>query len=62
MEFLRFVFSSFWIWLGFVLIIVAVGDVIVNIIAEIKKPAFQDANYVAINSNVEECENGDDDR
>ena len=31
-DFLRFVLSSFWTWLGFVLIIGAVGDIIVKII------------------------------
>lgn len=38
MIFLAFIFQSFWHWLGFVAIVICTGDVIVKIIAEIKKP------------------------
>lgn len=30
MEFLRFIFSSFWIWCGFVIILVILGEIIVD--------------------------------
>ena len=37
MEFIEFVFSSFWIWLGFVVLIVAAGEAISGIVAEIRQ-------------------------
>lgn len=30
MELLRFIFSSFWIWCGFVIILVVLGEIIVG--------------------------------
>mgnify|MGYP001062244822 CR=1 FL=1 len=30
MEFLRFIFSGFWIWCGFVIILVVLGEIIVG--------------------------------
>lgn len=56
MEFLRFIFSSFWIWLGFVLIIVAGGDVIVKIIAEVKKPTLKDTRYITLDADIADIE------
>lgn len=32
MEFLKFIFSSFWIWLGFVILIVVAGEAVTEII------------------------------
>ena len=37
MEFIEFVFSSFWIWLGFVVLIVAAGEAVSGIVAEIRQ-------------------------
>jgi hypothetical protein len=31
LEFVRFVFSSFWVWLGFVIVIYAIGSVATEI-------------------------------
>ena len=35
MEFLRFIFSSFWIWLGFVVLVAAAGGAVVEIVKAI---------------------------
>lgn len=60
MEFIRFIFSSFWIWAGFVLIIALTGDVVVKIVAAIKKPTLKDARYVTIDADIEELIKGGD--
>lgn len=31
MDFIRFIFSGFWTWLGFLIMIGAVGEIVVNI-------------------------------
>lgn len=37
MEFMRFVFSSFWIWAGFVILIATIGEMVQGIVTAIKK-------------------------
>ncbi|MEA5041352.1 MAG: hypothetical protein VB053_02310 [Oscillibacter ruminantium] len=54
MEFMRFIFSSFWIWAGFVIIIACTGDVIVKIITEIKKPTMKDIKALTIDAKLED--------
>lgn len=44
MEFLQFVFSSFWVWLGFVVLIAAAGEAVAGIIKAIH-PARKIAVY-----------------
>lgn len=44
MEFLRFIFSSFWVWLGFVVLIAAAGGAVVEIVKAIR-PARKIAVY-----------------
>ena len=44
MEFLRFIFSSFWIWLGFVVLVAAAGGAVVEIVKAIR-PARKIAVY-----------------
>ena len=36
MEFLRFIFSSFWVWLGFVVLVAAAGGAVVEIVKAIR--------------------------
>lgn len=36
MEFLRFIFSSFWVWLGFVVLVTAAGETVAEIIKAIR--------------------------
>lgn len=36
MEFIRFIFSSFWIWLGFLILIAATGNAVAQIVREIR--------------------------
>ena len=36
MEFLRFIFSSFWVWLGFVVLIAAAGGAVVEIVKAVR--------------------------
>lgn len=31
MEFLRFIFSGFWVWLGFLILVSAVGSIIIGV-------------------------------
>ena len=38
MEFFRFIFSSFWTWVGFLLLLAALCGTVSSIIREIKKP------------------------
>lgn len=38
MEFLRFIFSSFWVWLGFVVLVAAAGGAVVEIVKAIRRP------------------------
>jgi len=35
-EFVRFIFSSFWIWLGFLILIAATGEAVAQIVHEIR--------------------------
>lgn len=56
MEFMRFIFSSFWIWAGFVIIIACAGDVIVKVIAEIKKPTMKDVKSLTIDAKLEDLQ------
>lgn len=44
MEFLRFIFSSFWVWLGFVVLVAAEGGAVVEIVKAIR-PARKIAVY-----------------
>lgn len=44
MEVLRFIFSSFWIWLGFVVLIAAAGGAVVEIVKAVH-PARKIAVY-----------------
>lgn len=44
MEFLRFIFSSFWVWLGFVVLVAAAGGAVVEIVKAIR-PARKIAVY-----------------
>lgn len=44
MEFLRFIFSSFWIWPGFVVLVAAAGGAVVEIVKAIR-PARKIAVY-----------------
>lgn len=44
MEFLRFIFSSFWVWLGFVVLVAAAGGAVVEIVKAIH-PARKIAVY-----------------
>lgn len=44
MEFLRFIFSSFWVWLGFVVLVAAAGVAVVEIVKTIH-PARKIAVY-----------------
>ena len=44
MEFLRFIFSSFWVWLGFVVLVAAAGGAVVEIVKTIH-PARKIAVY-----------------
>lgn len=44
MEFLQFIFSSFWIWLGFVVLVAAAGGAVVEIVKAIH-PARKIAVY-----------------
>ncbi|MCI8471459.1 MAG: hypothetical protein HFJ35_08485 [Clostridia bacterium] len=37
MEFLRFIFSSFWVWLGFIILVGAVGGVLVALVKACKR-------------------------
>lgn len=37
MEFLRFIFSSFWVWLGFVILVAMVGGVLVTLVKACKR-------------------------
>lgn len=37
MEFLRFIFSSFWVWLGFVVLVAAAGGAVVEIVKAIRQ-------------------------
>lgn len=37
MEFLRFIFSSFWVWLGFIILVGAVGGVLVELVKACKR-------------------------
>lgn len=60
MEFIRFIFSSFWIWLGFVLLVAATGDVLVKVVAAIKKPTLKDARYITLDADFEELKKGGD--
>jgi 3-deoxy-D-manno-octulosonate 8-phosphate phosphatase KdsC-like HAD superfamily phosphatase len=56
MEFLQFIFSSFWVWLGFILLVLADGDVLVDLVEafrpekkkEIKKFAVDDGTTVRV--------------
>lgn len=43
MEFLFFIFSSFWVWLGFVVLIVATGEAVAGIVKE-----FQQKRKIAV--------------
>ena len=36
MAFLRFIFSSFWVWLGFVVLVCVVGGVVVTVVKTCK--------------------------
>jgi hypothetical protein len=38
MEFIRFIFSSFWVWAGFTIIIATAGNAIAEIIKAFKAP------------------------
>lgn len=38
MEFLRFIFSSFWIWLGFVLLVALIAQQAVEMVKAIRPP------------------------
>lgn len=44
MEFLRFILSSFWVWLGFVVLIAAAGEAVAGIIRAVH-PARKIAVY-----------------
>ena len=44
MEFLRFIFSSFWVWLGFVVLVAAAGGAVAEIVKAIR-PARKIAVY-----------------
>lgn len=37
MEFLLFIFSSFWVWLGFVVLIVATGEAVAGVVKEFRQ-------------------------
>lgn len=37
MEFLRFIFSSFWVWLGFVILVGTIGNSIVETVKACKR-------------------------
>ena len=37
MEFIRFIFSSFWIWAGFILLITTICETVKGIVTESKK-------------------------
>lgn len=37
-DFIRFIFSSFWIWVGFALLIVMIGNAIAEVIKAIRGP------------------------
>ena len=38
MEVLRFIFSSFWVWLGAVVLVAAAGEAVAGIIKAIRQP------------------------
>ena len=61
MEFLRFVLSSFWAWLGFVVLIAAAGEAVAGIIRAVH-PARKIAVYRAgdvVRVEVEGASRGD---
>ena len=61
MEFLRFILSSFWVWLGFVVLIAAAGEAVVGIIRAVH-PARKIAVYRAgdvVRVEVEGARRGD---
>lgn len=37
MEFLRFIFSSFWVWLGFIILIATVGGGVIELVKACKR-------------------------
>lgn len=37
MEFIRFIFSSFWVWFGFFLLIFVLGGIILSLVKELRK-------------------------
>ena len=37
MEILQFIFSSFWVWLGFVVLIVAAGEAVAGVVKEFRQ-------------------------
>lgn len=37
MEFLRFILSSFWSWVGFIVLVHAIGDVLVGVVNACKR-------------------------
>lgn len=39
MQFIQFVLSNIWVWLGFVFILLIIGALIICIIKELKKPS-----------------------
>lgn len=61
MEFLQFVFSSFWVWLGFVALIVAAGEAVSKIVAEInqKRKIFVYRTGDVVRVEVENADRGD---
>lgn len=61
MEFIEFVFSSFWIWLGFVVLIVAAGEAVSGIVAEInqKRKIFVYRTGDVVRVEVENADRGD---
>jgi hypothetical protein len=42
MEFIRFIFSSFWVWAGFVIIIATAGNAIAEIIKAFRTPKHEE--------------------
>lgn len=53
MEIIRFILSSFWIWLGFLILIVAAGSAVVEIIKAIRPTRKIDAYRIGDRWHIE---------